>query len=511
MKKRILAAFLAAMMVLSLAGCGSADSKTTAAPTEAPATEAPATEAKTTEAPATEAPATEAPTTEAPTTEAPTTEAPATEAPATEAPSAEETTEAPSQEESLEDVTKESGETEALQELALLDFMSGGLKPLTEEDEAEVSDLSEEDQAEMDRAMRAYTPGSDTLLRNDARDFYYYSQMEKDAQILYDAMLMVAEDPTDTNNIVKAVISTDPSSRAFSEVYTTAYYGMLYDHAELFWLYNAVEDDFQLGRPRVDDAPAGRYSVYIKLLQPYANYQKEVTAFNDAVDAFLADINPNQPDAQIAKDIHDKLIEMVTYNMPVMQDGTSNGFKNLAHTAYGALVADNDGTPNYAVCDGYSQAYVYLLQQMGINAAVIVGVAGSDAASAGGHAWTAVQLDGDWYEVDSTWDDMGTKDAQIDALQATDPYSYAYYHEAAVDPAYRDLMQHYLFNVTTDTMSNFMPDYSYVYTSKDGRYAYSLCGPCVHIRATTQMRGYAGYGYAVRLAPTATGTLYSYR
>ena len=502
MKKRILAAFLAAMMVLSLAGCG-ADAQTTAAP-EAAATEAAKTEA--TEAPATEEATTEAPATEEAATEEATTEAPTTEEATTEA-SAEETT----GEENTEAVTTGEEETEALQELALLDFMSGGLKPLTEEDEPEVDDLSEEDQAEMDRAMRAYTPGGDSLLINDAPTFYYYSQMPKDAQILYDAMLMVAEDPEDTNNIVKAVISTNPTGPSFSEIYTTAYYGLLYDHAELFWLYNAIEDDFQLGTPRVDDAPAGKHSVYIKLMQPYANYRKEVTAFNNAAEDFLSDIDMDQSDAAVAKAIHDKLIELVTYNMPVMQDGSQNGYKNLAHTAYGALVADNNGTPNYAVCDGYSQAYVYLLQQCGINATMVVGVAGSNAASAGGHAWSMVQLDGEWYEVDSTWDDMGTKDLQIDALKATDAFSYNYYHEAATDPAYRDLMQHYLFNVTTDTMSSFVPDNAFTYVSKDRVYAYSLCSPSVHIRATMQMRGYAGYGCAVRFAPQATGTAYAYR
>lgn len=478
MKKRLLASVLAAvMMVTALTGCASQT-----APTESPVQEAQATTEQKTEAPATEAPATAAPT-EAPTTAAPT-EAPATAEPTTEA-------------------------EEELKALAAPAYMGGGLMPI-EEAEVDTDDLSEDEQATMERAMRAYTPGK-TLLVNNAKEFYYYNQMSKDSKALYDAMLLVAEDPTNPDNIVKAVISTDPNSDKFAEVFLTAYYGMLYDHAELFWLYNDIEAEMQVGLPYKDDAPKGKHSVYLMLEEPYANYKKEVNAFNDAAEAFLADIDRSASDAEIAKAIHDKLIDLVTYNTPVMEDNTESGFRNLAHTAYGALVADNKGTPNYAVCDGYSQAYVYLLQQCGINAAVIVGIAGSDQSTAGGHAWTVVQLDGDWYEVDSTWDDIGGIEEAIEGIKANDPFSYKYYHEAVVDPDYRDLVQHYLFNLTTKKITNFKADKTHNYISKDQKYTYSLIGDSVHIRAKSTMQGYGAYGYAVQLAPEAKGTQYAFR
>lgn len=64
---------------------------------------------------------------------------------------------------------------------------------------------------------------------------------------------------------------------------------------------------------------------------------------------------------------------------------------DLAHTAYGCLVADSSGNPNYAVCDGYTLAMEYLLQQCGIEAAFIGGMAGFSQADAGGHAWNIVK------------------------------------------------------------------------------------------------------------------------
>ncbi len=48
-------------------------------------------------------------------------------------------------------------------------------------------------------------------------------------------------------------------------------------------------------------------------------------------------------------------------------------------------------------CESY-RAYVMLLNKVGIPTGRIAG---------NGHVWTAAQLDGKWYQIDSTWDDMG--------------------------------------------------------------------------------------------------------
>ena len=52
----------------------------------------------------------------------------------------------------------------------------------------------------------------------------------------------------------------------------------------------------------------------------------------------------------------------------------------------------------YGVCDSYSKAYIMLCQAAGIPVGRIRG---------GGHAWNAIQLEGEWYYVDATWDDPG--------------------------------------------------------------------------------------------------------
>ena len=51
-------------------------------------------------------------------------------------------------------------------------------------------------------------------------------------------------------------------------------------------------------------------------------------------------------------------------------------------------------------CESYHRAYVMLLNKVGIQTGRITG---------NGHVWTAVRIDGEWYQVDSTWDDKGEK------------------------------------------------------------------------------------------------------
>jgi len=424
-----------------------------------------------------------------------------------QASTAQETTETETVQQDTTSASLNAGEMGGLTPLAMPWSVGGGLIPLGEE--VDVDELSEEEQADMDRAMRAYTPSADSLLINNAETFYYYSQMTKDQQTLYDAMLMVADDPVDLNNIVVATISVDPTSSEFTDTFLTAYFGLLYDHAELFWLYNMIEDDILVYSPAVQPSTSS-YQIYLCLEKEYANYEKEMNAFNKAVDDFLDDIDLTKEDHEIVQQIHDKLIDLVSYNIPVMEDNTSAGAQNLAHTAYGALVADSKGNPNYAVCDGYSQAFVYLLQQVGINAAVIVGVAGDDILSSGGHAWSVVELDGEWYEVDTTWDDAGTLDEQVEELKDTDELSYKYYSEALADPDYRTMLDHYLFNVTTDTISDYkMPEEAY-YVTKDQKYMISLIFDSVHIRASKSTFGYDSYISLMALAPQATGTKYAF-
>lgn len=68
-------------------------------------------------------------------------------------------------------------------------------------------------------------------------------------------------------------------------------------------------------------------------------------------------------------------------------------------TAYGALVGD------VASCEGYARAMQLLLLKAGVQSHLVTGQAVNEEGVSGGHMWNRVQLDGEWYNVDVTWDD----------------------------------------------------------------------------------------------------------
>ncbi len=64
------------------------------------------------------------------------------------------------------------------------------------------------------------------------------------------------------------------------------------------------------------------------------------------------------------------------------------------HEAKGVLI---DGS---GVCESYALAYLMLMDEINIPVLYTTGYAGGDL-----HAWNLIQLDGEWYHVDVTWDD----------------------------------------------------------------------------------------------------------
>ncbi|MGN0361590.1 MAG: transglutaminase domain-containing protein [Bilifractor sp.] len=341
-------------------------------------------------------------------------------------------------------------------------------------------------------------PDGSSLFVNNAPVFYYYTQLSQEEQSIYDALLAVTRDPTSTKYHKKAAVHADPSSDTFSKEVTTAYEAMIYDHPELFWFrqssgnfkyyYNSLTTD-------------GTYDVMFQLSKTYDDYQTQMTAFNQAVSSFMADIDLTQSQPVIALQIHDKLIDMVTYDTDLAAAYTPEGGFDFGYTAYGALVSNSRGQANTCVCDGYSYAYEYLLQQAGITCTRVGGYAGQDENSMEAHSWNLVQLDGEWYEVDPTWDDQ---DSDPDQYAAQGPIISA----ALGDAAYWNKIRHFMFNLTTDQISHYTPGQEYTYYTEDG-YA-TFLSSSVHVRDDGTETSGGAVDYVTKLAPIANGTTYTY-
>lgn len=118
-------------------------------------------------------------------------------------------------------------------------------------------------------------------------------------------------------------------------------------------------------------------------------FEQHNALFTAAADKILEGIegNGSLSDEKKALLLHDRLALWTEY------DFNAENVNKYPHTAYGALVKRS------SVCDGYSKAYLYLLERAGLEAYYC-------ASSQLNHAWNIVYIDGVPYHVDVTWDDI---------------------------------------------------------------------------------------------------------
>lgn len=120
------------------------------------------------------------------------------------------------------------------------------------------------------------------------------------------------------------------------------------------------------------------------------------TGLNDArwqsgAKAALAAVRPDMSELEKAIVLHDYLTVNCEYDKEHLDMGADK-VPNTSHSTYGVFA---DGV---AVCDGYALAYKYLLNKLGIECYMVT-------SSKMAHAWNMIVLDGEYYQVDVTWDD----------------------------------------------------------------------------------------------------------
>ena len=157
------------------------------------------------------------------------------------------------------------------------------------------------------------------------------------------------------------------------------YVAVTCDHPEIFWLANRYEYGYA----------AGDKDTAVQMTLEYSALKDELRQAKARFDAAAAELlngaRAYTDAADKEKYVFDTLAQTVEYN--------DNAACN--QTAYSALVGHS------TVCAGYSRAFQYILNQLGIPCYYIFGTA-----DGGYHAWNIVQLDGEWYGVDLTWSDQ---------------------------------------------------------------------------------------------------------
>ena len=150
------------------------------------------------------------------------------------------------------------------------------------------------------------------------------------------------------------------------------------DHPEFFWLPDGMS--MQGSSSKITAFRPYIYDGIAPLREQLAARVTELTA--DLV---------GKSDYDISRILHDRLADANTYRGNIDDQ-----------TAFGSLVRGE------SVCAGYARGYQLLMQTLGIPVFVVTGHSKGEA-----HAWNLVQLDGEWYYTDVTWDDQNDNGGEI--------------------------------------------------------------------------------------------------
>ena len=233
-------------------------------------------------------------------------------------------------------------------------------------------------------------------------DKYFYNQLDEKSRIIYRAFESNKEQmKTGTYQIelgtsFSDILSQSNGQEKLGEYYQSAIEAYTYDNAEVFYL---SPKKMYLNIETTTRGGVSTYDVYINSGNE-VNYLTEEFSSKAEVDQAIAQIeqvknqilqNKTGNTYEDIKMVHDYLVDNINYE--------SSLSKQNIYNIYGALVNRE------CVCEGYARAFKYLLDELNIPCIMVIGTGTNSQGETENHAWNYVQLDGNWYAVDTTWDD----------------------------------------------------------------------------------------------------------
>ncbi|MBE5909638.1 transglutaminase domain-containing protein [Pseudobutyrivibrio sp.] len=202
----------------------------------------------------------------------------------------------------------------------------------------------------------------------DATTYPYRELLNEREQAVYNQVYSNALDYNTEAFTLTETLTSDELIETMNCVYN--------DHPELFWL----NTSYQYGYNSSNEIVKVQLSYGISK----SNLDSAKTAYNNAIENIVSGASSYESEIEIELYVHDAICELATYN--------SNA--ELNQSAYSALV--NGST----VCAGYARAFQNVCQELGLTCYYLTGTA-----DGGDHAWNIISIDGNFYNVDLTWDD----------------------------------------------------------------------------------------------------------
>ena len=252
--------------------------------------------------------------------------------------------------------------------------------------------------AQSSNAQEPQTIVSDT----DTISKYFYAQLVGNQKIIYDELNKSKENLKQGNYEINFgesfsdLLKEENGSEQLGKDYQTAIEAFMHDNPDLFYI---DVNKMYLNIETTTRFLTTTYNVYISPAQGRTYLSSEFTS-TAQIELAIAEIekvknnilsNLSGTAYQKVLYIHDYLVDNIEYDSTYQEIGS--------YSIYGALIGKK------CVCEGYAKAFKYLVNAAGIKCEIMQGTATNSSGQTESHAWNCVEINGIWYEIDTTWDD----------------------------------------------------------------------------------------------------------
>ena len=204
---------------------------------------------------------------------------------------------------------------------------------------------------------------------------FYYDQLSANEKTFYDRALEAIENGIDTVYFADLGLDNVSAKRIYNALMKDSY------------LFNQI---YMFGGVRYWDDINGN----ITMLNFDFNASDSASPaarmeFENRTARIVEEANKKPTDYEKLKFIHDWIADNTEY----LDDDTIDDIRTVNGPILNGI----------AVCAGYALAFQYLAQSLGFDCIYVTGL--GNEGDAVRHGWNMVKLDGEWYNVDVTWDD----------------------------------------------------------------------------------------------------------
>ncbi len=235
-------------------------------------------------------------------------------------------------------------------------------------------------------------------------DHYYYNQLDDTSKIIYESLennienLKTGVYEIDFGTQFNSLINQGEEGKTkLNNAFQSAWDAFTYDNVDIFYI------DLSKLVLTINTTTIGELSINEVVLSKAENasYLTDDVGTSEEVKnrvKYLEDIRTKiasqlngYTEYEKIKFLHNWMIDTFTYNQ-------SNSNPN-AYNVYGAF------STRSVVCEGYSRAFKYILDGLGIESVIVSGTATNSAGVEEPHMWNYVRINEKWYAIDVTWDD----------------------------------------------------------------------------------------------------------